>query len=210
MSRSRESFLRVGVTGGIGSGKSTVCKLFAKLGRTVLSADEIAREVTDTHNDIKASIRKTFGDKVFFPNGNLNRQALANIVFQNQSLKKQLDAIVHPHVFTAVDLAIEQIPHSQRTPYVLIEAALIFESRMDERLDHVIVVHADEETRIERVMNRDKISRDAVLARIQSQMDPKEKKELADFVIENDGDEAELFERVQFVDRILSMVNSKG
>ncbi len=210
MKRSGDSFLRVGVTGGIGSGKSTVCALFAKLGRTVFSADEIAREVTDTREDIKSAIRKTFGDKVFLPAGLLNRKVLADLIFQNQPLRKKLDEIVHPHVFAAVNQAIELTPQNKRMPYVLIEAALIFESGMDERLDHVIVVHADEEIRIQRVIDRDTISRDEVLARIQSQMDPKEKKELADFVIENDGDEEELFERVKFIDRILSIMKSGG
>ncbi len=210
MSKSREAFLRIGITGGIGSGKSRVCKLFAKLGRTVLSADEIARQLTETNNEIKKSIRNTFGDGVFLPTASLDRHALANIVFQNRSLRKKLDAIVHPYVFAAVDQAVGQIPRGKRTPYILIEAALIFETEMDERLDYVIVVHADEETRIQRVMDRDKIDRDAVLARIQSQMDPKEKRELADFVIENDGDDSELADRVKFLDKILSMMKSNG
>ncbi len=208
VSKPIKSFLRVGVTGGIGSGKSTACKLFEKLGRTVLSADGIARQLTETNDDVKLSIRNAFGDKVFFENGLLNRSALATIIFQNQSLRKKLDAIVHPHVFAAVDHAIEQIPRSKLSPYVLIEAALIFESGMDERMDYTIVVHADEQTRIQRVMERDKIDRTAVVARIESQMDPKEKKDLADFVIENDGDESELLERVKFLDRILSMMKS--
>lgn len=205
-----QAYLRVGVTGGIGSGKSMVCRLFTKLGRKVFSADEIARELTDDRDDIKAAIRKTFGGSVFLPTGYLNRQILADIVFQNPTSRKKLDAIIHPHVFAALDERIEDTPAVKRKPFVLIEAALIFESGMHERLDYVIVIHADEETRIRRVMDRDKIDRDAVLARIQSQMDPKEKRELADFVIENDGNEEELKGRVEFLDKILCMMKSNG
>ncbi|MEK7251271.1 MAG: dephospho-CoA kinase [Bacteroidota bacterium] len=209
-SAQHEGFLRVGITGGIGSGKSTVCKSFAKLGRTVLSADDIARQLTDTNDEIKSSIKQTFGNKIFLPNGLVDRNALAIIVFNNQSLRKKLDAIIHPKVFTAIDNAIDQLPSSKQKPYVVIEAALIYESGMDERLDYIVVVNADEETRTKRVMERDTTSRDAVLARIQSQIDVKKKVKLADFVIENDGSEEELAERVKFIDRILSLHSPKS
>ncbi len=210
MGKSDQSFLRIGVTGGIGSGKSTVCKLFAKLGRSVLSADDIARRLTQTNTDVKLSIRKTFGEQVFSQDGNLNRKELAGIVFQNQTLKKKLDKIIHPHVFAEVDLLIRRLPPAERSPYVLIEAALIFESEMDERLDYVIVVQADEETRIKRVIERDNVNREDVLARIRSQMDVNAKVELADFLIQNDGDEQSLFERVKFFDKILALMKSKA
>jgi len=196
--------LLVGVTGGIGSGKSTVCKSFAKHGRTVLSADDIARQLTDTNDEIKSSIKQTFGDKVFLPNGLVDRNALAVIVFNNQSLRKKLDAIIHPKVFTAIDNAIEQLPSSKQKPYVVIEAALIYESGMDERLDYVIVVNASEHERIERVMRRDGVPREAVVARIHSQMSMEQMLRRADFVIENNGDEQGLAETVRFLDRLLA------
>ena len=145
MSKFPNRFLRVGITGGIGSGKSTVCNLFAGLGRTVLSADDIARQLTDNSAQIKSSIRKTFGEKVFLPNGVLDRQALAAIVFENHSLRAKLDALIHPHVFAALDEAIDRLSLSDKSSYLLIEAALIYESGMDEKLDYVVVVHADEE-----------------------------------------------------------------
>lgn len=203
-------FIRVGVTGGIGSGKSTVCKLFASLGRVVLSADEIAKDLTNTNDVIKSSIRKMFGENVFLPNGLLDRKALAAIVFKNHSLRKKLDSIIHPHVFVAIEDAIEKLPPSKRSPYVIIEAALIYESGMDERLDYVVVVNADEETRIRRVMERDQATREAVLARIHSQMDMAKKVKLADFIIENDGSEDELLERTKFIDRIHSHITPKS
>jgi dephospho-CoA kinase len=206
-SAQHEGFLRVGVTGGIGSGKSVVCRLLASLGRTVLSADDIARQLTDTNDEIKSSIKQTFGDNVFLPNGLVDRQALAGIVFNNEHLRKKLDAIIHPNVFAAIDNAIYHLPSSKQKPYVVIEAALIYESGMNEKLDYVIVVHADEETRIQRVMSRDNIARDAVIARIQSQIDVRKKIRLADFVVRNDGSEGELKDRVEFIDRILAMLS---
>lgn len=207
MSR-EEQYLRVGVTGGIGSGKSTVCKLFAQMGRVVISADEIARELTATNDDIKAAIRETFGDEVFHPSGALNRKALAEVVFNNQEAKEKLNAIIHPLVFETIEARINALKPSQRSPYVIIEAALIYESRMDDDMHYVIVVDAKEELRIERVMERDEVDRAAVLARIRSQMNVQEKVELADFVIVNEGTEADLIERVAFIDRLLTMMGT--
>jgi dephospho-CoA kinase len=203
-----EQYLRVGVTGGIGSGKSTVCKLFAQMGRVVISADEIARELTATSDDIKAAIRETFGDEVFHPSGALNRKALAEVVFNNQEAKEKLNAIIHPLVFETIEARINALKPSQRSPYVIIEAALIYESRMDDDMHYVIVVDAKEELRIERVMERDEVDRAAVLARIRSQMNVQEKVELADFVIVNEGTEADLIERVAFIDRLLTMMGT--
>jgi dephospho-CoA kinase len=203
------SFLRVGVTGGIGSGKSTVCTLFTKLGRTVLSADDIARDLTETNSDIKASIRETFGDDVFLPNGALHRRALAEIIFKDAGAKEQLNAIVHPLVFEVLEEKIHKLKPADRHPYIIIEAALIYETRMDDDLEYVIVVNAKDETRIQRVMQRDKLTREGVLSRMQAQMDVKEKVELADFVIENEGSEAELIERISFVDKLLAMLAHK-
>ncbi len=203
-----EQYLRVGVTGGIGSGKSTVCKLFAQMGRVVISADEIARELTATNDDIKAAIRETFGDEVFHSSGALNRKALAEVVFNNQEAKEKLNAIIHPLVFETIEARINALKPSQRSPYVIIEAALIYESRMDDDMHYVIVVDAKEELRIERVMERDEVDRAAVLARIRSQMNVQEKVELADFVIVNEGTEADLIERVAFIDRLLTMMGT--
>lgn len=201
-----EGFLRVGITGGIGGGKSTVCRFFASLGRAVLSADEIGKELTEKNDEIKSLIRKTFGGAVFLPGGLVNRKALASIVFNDPSSRRKLDAIIHPQVFAAIDDALDKLSPSKRSPYVIIEAALIYESGMDERLDYVVVVNAEEEARIKRVMKRDSVTQEAILARIRSQMDVKTKLELADFSISNDGSEEELVARVKFIDRLLSMI----
>ncbi len=201
---STKNFLRVGITGGIGSGKSTVCAQFSSRGRTVLCADEIGRHLTDTDDQIKTAIRNRFGDGVFLQNGLVDRKALAAIVFNNKSLRQKLDAIIHPVVFKAVESSIANLSLAQKSPYLLVEAALIFESGMDKKLDYVIVVNADEERRIKRVVDRDHVSRDSVIARMRSQMDVDQKLKLADFVIDNDGSEQELQRRVEFLDTLLS------
>lgn len=203
---SQNPALRVGVTGGIGSGKSTVCGILASLGRYVLRADELARDLTDTLPVIQSAIKSHFGNEVFLPDGSLDRRKLASIVFANPARRATLDTIIHPHVFNAIDIELAKLSSAQQLPYVAIEAALVFETGMDERLNYVIVVQADEETRIRRVMERDKISRDEVLMRLRSQMDQSEKVSRADFVIENDGSEEELRRRVMFVDRILTLI----
>jgi dephospho-CoA kinase len=206
MKKSSRTFLRVGITGGIGSGKSTVCKLFASLGRAVLSADEIAKRLTESSDGIKSSIKQTFGEQVFLSDHTIDRKALAGIVFNNPLLRKKLDSIIHPHVFAVIDRELKQLPASRLEPFVIIEAALIYESGMDENLDYVLVVDADEETRISRVMQRDNATPQEVLARIQSQMEAGKKRKLADFVIENDGSEEELVERVRFLDGLLAQL----
>jgi dephospho-CoA kinase len=209
LTKSHTTVLRVGVTGGIGSGKSTVCKLLTTFGRTVLSADDIAKHLTNGNADIQAAIRSEFGDSVFFENGMLDRKALAAVAFKSKEAVSALNAIVHPHVFTALETEIQNLKSSQRSPYVVIEAALMYETRMDDDLNYVIVVAADEETRVSRVMNRDKVTRNEVRARMKLQMDEKEKIELADFVIINEGTQADLIERVKFIDRLLPMLASQ-
>lgn len=208
--RSEHSVFRVGVTGGIGSGKSTVCSILASMGRHVLQADELARRLTDTLPEIRSEITSHFGNDIYRMDGNLDRKKLAGIVFSNPSERAVLDGIIHPHVFKAIDSETKRLSPARKVPYIVIEAALVYETGMDERLDHVIVVHADEEVRVRRVMERDGVTRDEVLLRLGSQMDQAEKVKLADFVIENSGTEEELRQRVIFVDRVLSLIAQRS
>ncbi len=203
MKNKSTDYLRVGVTGGIGSGKSTVCSIFARLGRTVLSADAIARSLTDSSDVIKAALRKAFGDEVFLPNGWVDRKALAGHVFTNRKRLQELNAIVHPHVFRSIEETVRQLSPAQRQPFIIIEAALIFESGMDKQLDYVVVVSADEEKRIERVMKRDGVTREEILARMQSQMNVEQALRRADFVLTNNGSEPDLERSVAFLDALL-------
>ena len=197
------SFLRVGVTGGIGSGKSTACKVFSDSGRSVILADDVARRITDERLDAKAAIKKVFGPAAYLPSGQLDRKKIASIVFADEAKREKLNSIIHPRVFEAIDYQLDSLPPKQTHPYVLIEAALVYETGMNELLDYVIVVTADEENCIQRVMARDSISRDEAKRRIAAQMSMDRKVKQADFVIQNNGPKTELRSTVLFVDNLL-------
>lgn len=193
----------VGVTGGIGSGKSTVCRILAGFGRTIISADEIARSITNTNADVLKKLRLEFGPGIILPKGVLDRQKLASLVFADPQKLAFLNHLVHPYVFEEIRGIVKALGPPTSKGYVVIEAALVFESRMDDWLDYTIAIHAPEETRIRRVIARDNSTMDDTNARIRSQMPDDKLLALADFAIENDSDELTLRNRVAFVDRIL-------
>jgi dephospho-CoA kinase len=207
---SDRGFFLVGVTGGIGSGKSTVCAGFQQLGRTVLSADVIAREIMDREAAVKKKVRQLFGDAAYTPEGILDRKFVAARAFNDPLIKKKLDAIVHPVVFREIETRIAGLPRERRLPFVIIEAALIYESGLDKNLDYTIVVEAEEGARIRRVMSRDNCTREEVLRRIAAQMPSDEKRKRADFVIQNDAETAQLIPKIQFIDNLLTKMANPG
>jgi dephospho-CoA kinase len=205
--RGARDFLLVGLTGGIGSGKTAVCRAFERLGRTVISADAIARTLTEEDPKVRDNIRKSFGHSMFTPAGTLDRRALADVVFREPIARERLNEIIHPLVFRRMEELLAALPPERRRPYTIEEAALIFESGRDRDLDYVLVVDAPEESRVSRVMKRDGCTREEVLRRIKSQMSTHEKRKLADFTIENSGPEEDLLQKVAFFDNLLrSMV----
>lgn len=177
--------INVGITGGIGSGKSTVCKVFRTLGVPVFEADRIARELMDTDENIHKSLIQLFGTEVNLPNHTVNRKYLSGIVFGNPSLLAQLNEIVHPVVRTAFF----DWRQTQHSPYILHEAAILFESGFYKMMDKTITVVTSEEERIERVMKRDGTTAELVRQRIQNQWNDEQRMNLADFVINNNDDE---------------------
>ena len=204
----QRKYLLVGVTGSIGSGKSAVCREFELMGRLVLSADSVARDLTNTDPEVKGEIRQSFGAQMFTAAGDLDRKALANVVFNDAPARKRLDRIVHPRVFYKLSEILRSEPFSRLFPYTVIEAALVFESGLDKDLDFVIVVDAPEEDRIRRTMERDGCSRQEVLARIGSQMSAHTKRARADFVLENIGVLEDLRHRVTFLHTLLCVIAS--
>jgi dephospho-CoA kinase len=204
MRLAKNSFPKVGVTGGIGSGKSTACGIFADLGRFVVMADEVARKLADEDPEVKREIEAEFGPGAYLPNGFLDRKNIAAVVFTDKRKRARLDSIIHPRVFRAIEQQLAPLPTTQTLPYVLIEAALIYETGMDESLDYVIVVTAEEEICIQRVSVRDSVSREDVRRRISAQMPMERKMKRADFVIHNNATEAELRSSVLFLDSLLS------
>jgi len=200
----------VGVTGGIGSGKSEVCRILGALGRTVISADAVAHALTEGDPAVRAAIVRAFGQEIYGPDGALRRGELARIVFGDDARRKALDAIVHPKVFASLEEALSRLPAAAQRPYVVVEAALVFESGMDRRLDATVLVRAAEEVRMERVMRRDGMARPDVLARMRAQIAPASAAAKADVIIDNDGTIGGLEERVVFVDRMLALRFAQG
>jgi dephospho-CoA kinase len=174
---------KVGITGGIGSGKTLVSGLFERLGIPVYHADERARELMETSGTIRERLTALLGQAVY-QGRRLNRQLLAEALFSDEALRQKVNSIVHPVVFE--DFEAWASSFSGR-PYVMQEAAIIFESGGDRYLDSVINVYAPRRVRIERVMKRDGVSREAVLARIRSQMSERQRQRRAGHTIVNDG-----------------------
>ena len=176
--------LKIGLTGGIGSGKSTVAKIFELLNVPVYYADEASKRLYHTDKTLMAGIKKHFGEDVYI-NDQLNRSKLAEAVFDDPKKLELLNSLVHPP--TIRDAA--EWMQKQTTPYIIKEAALLFESGSVAGLDYVIGVKAPLHIRIKRVMGRDNVSREQVLARINRQMDEEIKMRLCDFIINNDEQE---------------------
>lgn len=201
-----QGFLRVGVTGGIGSGKSSVCSLFREHGRAVLEADEIARSIMEQDPVIRNAIAATFGPDTYLQSGGVNKSRMRSVVFGNAATRKRLNAIVHPAVFEALERAISELPLARRAPYIIVEAALIFESGLDKRLDYTIVVHAETEKRIKRLMLRDGATRSDIEQRMAAQLPAEVILKRSDFMIENNGIVEDLRPRVSFIDRLLQTI----
>lgn len=175
--------IKVGITGGIGSGKSFVAKIFKTLAIPFYDADKEAKDLMVRSELIRDGLIHAFGVEVYLEDGALNRKWLSAQVFNNPEKLKLLNSIVHPIVIQdAVDWA-----NAQTSCYSLKEAALLFESGSYKTLDYTILVVAPVELRIERVMKRDEVSREEVINRINQQMPEEEKLKLADFVVVNDG-----------------------
>lgn len=174
--------LKVGITGGIGSGKSTVSKIFELLGIPVYYADDRAKDILVRDQELAAAVRQHFGPETYDANGTLNRKYLGNIVFNDKDKLALLNSLVHPATIRDSNLWASQ----QQAPYVLKEAALLFESESFHYLDKIIGVYAPQPLRILRVMKRDHATREEVLARMHKQIDEKIKMRLCDYVIQND------------------------
>ena len=175
----------IGLTGGIGSGKTTVARIFNMLNVPVYNSDEAGRTITDKDPLIKSAIKNQFGDDMFDENENLNREKLSAIVFNDSSALSKLNAIIHP----AVAQDFKTWCDNQSSPFVIKETAILFEHGLDKQLDGVIVVETPDDLRIKRVMHRNGITEDAVRQRIQQQLPQDELISRADWVIHNNEEQ---------------------
>lgn len=186
--------LKAGITGGIGSGKTTVCKIFEGLGVPIYYADDRAKYLMQHEHFLIDQLKKNFGEDVYV-NGTLDRKLLAGKVFNDKAKLALLNSLVHPAVYRDTERWVEE-QREKKVPYILKEAALLVETGSYKALDKLIVVAAPVETRVGRVTDRDKADVEEVMARIRNQLPDEEKIQLADFVIVNDGSLEDLEEQV--------------
>lgn len=181
----KNKILKIGITGGIGSGKTTVCKIFETLNIPVYYADDRAKSLMVEDKILIDKVKEAFGEKAYLPDGMLNRAYISEIAFSNPLKLTELNAAVHPAVLRDG----EKWHHAQHdVPYTLKEAALLYESGSDAVLDKIIMVYAPKNVRIERVLGRGGLTREEIEARMAKQMPDEEKMKKADFIIYNEGE----------------------
>lgn len=186
--------LNVGITGGIGVGKTTVCRIFETLGIPVYYADDRAKRIMTGNKSVKAKIIQTFGNQAYYRNGRLNRKFIGGRIFEDKKLLKQMNSIVHPAVFAD---AHSWVQSQKNVPYVLQEAALLVESGRFRLFDKLIVVTAPEALKIQRVRKRDRKTIAQIKAIVAKQIPDEEKVEVADFLIRNDGQHSLIHQVIQ-------------
>ena len=174
--------LAVGITGGIGSGKSTVCKIFRLLDVPVFEADLVAKDIMNSHDKVKAELTTWFGPDIYI-DGLLNRKKLASFIFESEAWIQKVNALVHPLVRDEFLTWKE----NQNVPYIIYEAAILFESGFYQLMDVNILVTAPEQLRIDRVTKRDNLTAEQILARMAKQWTDDEKRKLASIEIVNDN-----------------------
>ena len=185
-----------GITGGIGSGKSTAAKMLGELGAYVIDADQLARVVVEPGKPAWQEVRHFFGDSILNPDQSIDRKKLAEIVFKNPEARKKLESFTHPRIGQEILKGL-QIAQSENRKLAVVDAALLVESPAGAWIKPLILVTADEDVRVERVCGRDNSCEAEVRARIRSQASDQERKNKADFIIENNGDEQLLRAKVQ-------------
>ena len=190
----------IGLTGGIGTGKTTVATYFASKGVPVYIADEAAKEIMNTKEVIQ-QVQALFSENVISENGYLNRTLIRELVFTNKDKLAQLNSIIHPKVKRDFDNWLSQ---HQDAPFVIKEVAILFETNGQEYCDATILVTAPLETRIQRVLERDKSTKDIILQIIQNQLPEEQKIRLATYVIENEN----LEKTYEFIDILIKKLNN--
>jgi dephospho-CoA kinase len=184
--------LKIGLTGGIGSGKSFVSNLFGKWGLYVFDADKRSKDILFKNETAQNEIIAEFGTDVLGLNKKIDNQKLANIAFQSEEYQMRLNAIMHPYIFKEIDNTISLISKTKKFDIFLVDAALIYESGYDIHMDYVVVVTSRLKLRTERALSSGKLDRDDFLRREMLQWPDQDKINMADFVIHNNGTKVEL------------------
>ncbi len=195
--------IKIGLTGGIGSGKSTVADFLRKKGIPVFDADQLAKELMNNNETLRKDLIRNFGEKAFV-NGVLNKPFIARLIFNNPKNIEKINSLVHPLVKSELTEKINEalITHN----IVAVEAALIFEAEMTDMFDYVWTVTADKELRIDRVMKRSNLSREEIETRMNNQIPEKEKIAQSDFVFYNNDSVEKMLENVSFVLELIKKI----
>ncbi len=191
--------LKVGITGGMGSGKSTVCNILKNLGVPVFSSDDVGKMLLNNDDYLKSQIKKKFDSDMYTSSGTIDRERMARLVFNNPDELKKLNELVHPRVKAEFDSWCKK---NEKKPYVVKEAAILFETDQHKELDKMVTVFCPKEERIRRIIKRDEVTKESVEKRMLHQYSDAERNALADFIIMNDGNE-ELLPQVKELHELL-------
>jgi len=189
--------LRVGLTGGIGSGKSTASAIMAKLGCYIFDADKVSRKILDENQDVQMDIIEEFGSDILNTDRIIDRKKLARVAFQDEDHSIILNSIIHPFVFKELDKQFEDISKQNKHSCFIVDGALLFESSMDQHCDLVLLIASSLKFRVERALKRGTLSREDILRRNDLQWTDEDKSEMANFTIYNNGTEKELDTMIQ-------------
>ncbi|GAB6138232.1 dephospho-CoA kinase [Halanaerobaculum tunisiense] len=186
--------MRIGLTGGIASGKSTVADLLREWGVEVIDADKIAHQLIDANSQLQQQIGDEFGTEIRLSNGQIDRKQLGEVVFANDHLRQKLEEIIHPFIIAQIKEEMEQIATDK---LVVVEVPLLIEAEMMDLFDRIWLVYITQELQVKRLMARENFSYQSALQRINSQMPLDEKKKYADRIITNQGSREELQQKVK-------------
>ena len=203
--KSSKSKLIIGITGGIGSGKTFVCNRLAKKGFKVFYADAIAKSLYTKNKTLLQTLVKEFGKDILNYQGKINLSKFREVIFANKKNYGKINKIVHPLVISHI------LKESKKSIYdiVLVESALVFESGLDKDLDYVIMIYANKKTRVERIMMRDGAKKSEVESIMKYQIEDKKKLEMSDFVVVNNKTEEQLDEQIDFLARLLKSLTEQ-
>jgi len=182
----------IGLTGGIGSGKSTVAKMLKDLGAVIIDADQVAREVVEPGQPLLAKIARKFGENCLTEQGELNRQILASIVFSDEGKRKTLNRLIHPVIKKSIENRIKRIKEVDQQAIIVLEAPLLIEAKMTTMVDEVWVTELDSKLQLKRIISRDGLKKADALKRIKSQISPAERRSFAKVIFKTEKELEEL------------------
>lgn len=197
--------MRIGLTGGIASGKSTVSRYLASLGMEIIDGDLLAREVLVLYPEILAYLKDTYGDLIF-QEGELDRRALGRIIFQDEEKKKAYLEVIMPKIIEEARKRLKEAKES----FVVLDAALLFEEGLDKDVDVTVTVFVPYEVQLKRLLKRDSLTVSEAVSRIRSQMPLDEKKRRADHVVDNSGSREETYQQINEILKSLGFGEIKG